>query len=241
MPCPEPVMCASDDMARAPQSPRRETLIGFAACVDLPLPGGLLALDLGPVRALIHPRHPLSQADRIELACRCHDMFTCFLPLSAGTLTRPQIRAYHDANRAAIGAAMHTVCGKQEIVLTLRMPGAAPIPAKAASDSGKSWLRARRQDLHTAQARGTAALTALTGIVHDAGLADAKQRPDQQPWGADLSLLVPRDQLADIRAALARAAKGRALAPDAECRLTGPWPPFSFVHLPGLRAPAGEA
>ena len=111
--------------------------------------------------------------------------------------------------------------------------------ARSASSSGVAYLAAKKQARDDALEQARRAADAAEAVFEELeGLTRSAWRRESVPEGAtsppilDAAFLVPVTQRARFRTAAKRLA-ARCAGAGAEMTLTGPWPAYSFVRVPG--------
>jgi hypothetical protein len=169
------------------------------------------------------------------------------LPLRLLTLFSSDDRAVAQVarRRAAIARRLHTVAGRAEWGVQVRLDsegGPAARRARAAArrataglGPGARFLERRRHERETTRgvASGARALAASVYRALARHAHAARQRPPVSVDGRpalllDAAFLVPATRAARFRQAV-RAQATRAADRGLHVRLTGPWPPYSFV------------
>lgn len=163
------------------------------------------------------------------------------IPMKLFTMFSTVERAVRDVRRQdpTIAAALKRVRGCAEWgVRVTKAPGltARPRPASRGT-SGAAFLAAKRQARDDARAAWVAGAEAAEDAFDLlAAIARATRRRDSEPQGSaappllDAAFLVPAAALSRFKAAARRAAANCGEA-GAQMTLTGPWPPYNFVHL----------
>jgi hypothetical protein len=160
-------------------------------------------------------------------------------PVRLGALRTDEgsVRDMLTAEADQLGQALANVSGMVEIAVRILATAAAAAPQapSAAPATGRDYLRARsavanatrdHETLATSFARDAAAL--LTSVASQTRASQAATPVGQPKRWLDLSMLVPRDGIAEIETlldGLRRRADGLRLA----ITLAGPWPAYSFV------------
>jgi hypothetical protein len=163
------------------------------------------------------------------------------LPFRLGTVVTDRQAAYRflTSRAVALRSALERVAGCDEWGVAVREDGDVQIETDTAetdtaesgtAESGTAYLARRRQHFHRLEQRRNAALELVAQVEAALGelAVDAAPGRRQESLLLDRAYLVRREEQPNFVAALDRcgdrlAANGFAL------RVTGPWPPYSFV------------
>lgn len=123
------------------------------------------------------------------------------------------------------------IAGCVEVAIMVRIqpaPAEVPVQARATTEGGLAYLRARRASARPSGLSSSGNPTSLLSemlAVRAAGLRVSRQAADV-PGTAAATVLVPRARLPDLLAGVGRTA---AAAQDAEISADGPWPCYIFT------------
>ncbi len=203
--------------------------------------GDGLAAVTSPVPLEQPVQEKLTDPAWLEQAARGHHRVVqaCFeaaptVPFRLATVLHDEqrVRELLATHAERLAATLHQVAGREEWgvqakAATRRSAGPAP-------RSGADYLRQRRAELARASAdrrRAVAAADDLHGALADLAEA-AYRRPvaadDRRGLLLDAAYLVAREERAGFLESVRRLEADR---PELRLRVTGPWPPYSFVDL----------
>jgi hypothetical protein len=207
-----------------------QRLVGLVAADRVPADLASDVIPCGAVAAAIRPA-PTGGADKDRLDHHAAVVAWCrraaFLPSRAGISISPQLLQSLAQAASSYRSRLEQIVGRVEISIELdrRDDGA----CRAAKDDGRAYLRAAALDL-TACEVGIATAASLLAMFTER---------------VDADLIVRTAPLPSVRlraAVLVRRAAAPRLAQQVEttlssisarlvCRVTGPWPPYSFSAI----------
>lgn len=207
---------------------RTVTLLGFHPSPVMHRPAdGLAWLVEGPIAALCatgdHPTPGLLPLPTL-------------LPLPPQTHMQATVRAYMATHTAALLDSWRAMANRVEVILSTPDP-ARKLSTPTQPKTGADWLHRRR----SARQSSDAVRAALQAVRAGLGPLAENSRLAARDDAIDLSLLVPRASLEQLRRTLPEALSQAAWPTAQPCRATGPWPPFSFVSLPRFPAEVAAA
>ncbi|MFJ4471083.1 GvpL/GvpF family gas vesicle protein [Streptomyces sp. NPDC089424] len=202
----------------------------------------------------------LEDLDWLEGVARAHDEVvaalgarTTVLPLRLATvyLDDSRVRDMLEERERTLTELLDRLAGQVEWgvkVYADTSPAAArpqaPSGAPEPPDSGRAYLRQRRQQRHAREDAWSSAAEAVRRVEAQAGslaVAHARHRPQQGRLAggtgenvANDAYLVPRDRAEEFRERVQGAAEG---LDGVRVEVTGPWVPYSFAQVPHDPAP----
>lgn len=199
---------------------------------------GELAAWVSPVADMARVMAP-AQADLLtyEHVIRSRHAAADVVPMRFGNVLTGEsaVRAHLDEQRTTYLRALARIAGCVEMgaraLISLPHPPVAREEPVAPSRSGADYLKARQRRYSAesqlrehCEALEQALLAKVAPLCREHRMEFSRPRPGE-PVLCSVYFLVPRDQVAAFRAALA-SSPGADLP---EASLSGPWPPFNFV------------
>jgi hypothetical protein len=155
------------------------------------------------------------------------------LPFRLGTVVTDRAAAYRflASRAAALRSGLEHVAGCDEWGVTVRDDGAPPAETgPQTGESGTAYLMRRRQHFQRLEDRHRTGLDLVAELERALDETAVDSAPGRRPNGLlfDRAYLVRRDEQPRFVAALDRCGD-RLAAHSFALRVTGPWPPYSFV------------
>ena len=217
-----------------PPIPQVPHLLGFTTnAPDAPLPDGVARWLLGvpDVMALSCSGHA-DRAQFMEHSRACHALLADYLPLRGPLPEAAAMQAYLTHNRAAVTQCLAQTAGCFEAVVTLTLPQT--VTSEPSQESGRAWLADRAAAQAQSDAERTVAEDLSARLVAALGALLRAHRKAYHAEITDISVLVHHSDRTAFLAELGRASRTLPLPAGATCRVSGPWPPFSFAPVPPL-------
>jgi hypothetical protein len=205
-------------------------LVGLVATEMVPpdragevIPCGAIAAAIRPVRPRVADRGGLDHHAAVIAWCRR----AAFLPSQAGIAISPQLLQSVTQSAGCYRDRLALIAGRVELSVELgRREDVGPRPAKV---GGRAYLRAAALDLSACEV-GMATAASLLAMFTERDDADLIVRTAPLPAvRLQAAVLVKRSaapRLAQKIETALNAISGRLV-----CRVTGPWPPYSFSAI----------